>query len=96
MRDGPREVTLNCAWTPRRTNELHLRPAGSLCCAEGASIDFVNGLLKAIGPIAGAVLRAEKLATPPMAVLATVSNCRARGLGRRPCIRGQETGLPLM
>ena len=47
MRDGPREVTLNRAWTPRRTNELHLRPAGLfLCCAEGASIDFVNGLLR--------------------------------------------------
>ena len=47
MRDGPREVTLSRAWTPRRTKELHLRPAGFLCCAEGASIDFVNGLLDA-------------------------------------------------
>lgn len=36
---------MNRAWTPRRTNESHLRPAGFLCCAEGASIDFVNGLL---------------------------------------------------
>jgi hypothetical protein len=42
---GPREATSNRAWAPRRTKESHLRLVGFFCCLEGASIDFVNGLL---------------------------------------------------
>jgi hypothetical protein len=55
---GLRDATSNRDWAPRRTKESHLRLVGFFCCLEGATIDFVNGLLNLLH--AEAVAEQEK------------------------------------